>query len=193
MFIFSFKKAYLFFFGTLVAFSVNSTPYAVDFEWFGQNIYCEGFSSAIEKYACLTEHAAKGIELTYASNGIILKPYEVSIFKAIEAMNLIQNIAGSGRYAYLLYKQTYFVTPPNIFKPPTGKFEPPSMENQDICLINSFGICGNHQFLFIAILKFIGVEARSIDFYYSVNHQRISHAKLTTLGAILIYPGVVIG
>lgn len=175
MLIFSFKKKLLILLSILAAFSANSKSYAINFELFDQNIYCEGLS-AIEKYACLTEHAAKGIELAFPLNGVILKPYEVSVFKAIEAMNLVQNIAGSGRYAYLKHSQTYFVPPPSVFKPPTGKFEPPSMDNQDICLTNGFGICGNHQFLFIAILKLIGVEARAVDFYYSVKGQRKNHA-----------------
>lgn len=75
---------------------------------------------------------------------IILKLYEVAVFKAIEAMNLVQNIAGSGRYSYLVHTQTYFAPPPSGLKPTTSAFEPPSMDNQDICLTHSFGICCNN-------------------------------------------------
>jgi hypothetical protein len=172
----SFKKYAPIFLSIMMTLLINTKSYATDLGLFSQNLYCDDMSSSIEKYACLTEHAAKGIEFVYASSGIILKPYEVAVFEAIEAMNLVQNIAGSGRYAYLKYMQAHFKRPPSVFRPTTDAFEPPAMENQDACLRDSFGICGNHQFLFVAILQLLGVEARPVDFYYSLNGHRYSHA-----------------
>lgn len=123
--------------------------------------YCNDTHQPIEKYACLVEHASKGISLDFEAAGMSLSTSQISILKAIEAMNLVQNIAGSGRYAYLHR---------------TGNLNIPNEREQDICLINGFGICGNHQLLFIDILKKTGVKAKPVDFYYSINGLRQSHA-----------------
>lgn len=144
----------------IITFSISTNSRLYASEFFNSNIECEGLDT-VDKYACLTEHAVKGIEYTFAKAKIHLQPDEISILKAIETMELVQNIASSGRYLYKKYN---------------SNFSPPSMLNQDLCLSQYFGICGNHQFLFIEILKRIGVKARSVDFYYSINNKKFSHA-----------------
>ena len=129
---------------------------------YSNNPYCIKFKDPIDTYACLAEHAVEGIRLSYSSSGIVLKSSDIATLKAIEAMNFIQTIVSLGRYSYL--SQT------------KSGFKPPSMQNQAICLTNGFGLCGNHQYLFIALLKRIGVMARPVDFYFTLNGIRQTHA-----------------
>ncbi|RUQ79169.1 transglutaminase domain-containing protein [Legionella septentrionalis] len=129
---------------------------------FSKSLYCNDYADSIQKYACLTEHAVQGIKWVYESSGIKLTDDETRILQAIEAMNLIQNIASAGRYAYLKHTQR--------------EFKSPLMHEQNVCLQNSFGICGNHQYLFVEILKHLGLSVRPVDFYYSFNHENHNHA-----------------
>ena len=127
---------------------------------FNTNIYCE-FEDPIERFACMADHAAKGIKSFL--DWTALSRDEIAAFKAIEAMNLVQIIAGSGRYAYLQSTQR--------------DFSVSSMSQQADLLNKGYGICANHQYLFIEILRRIGLEARPVDFFYLTEKgERKNHA-----------------
>ena len=117
---------------------------------------CNDSPDEITRYACLVNQAAQGsaTQFTQADDNL-------DVVKAIETMNLVQNIASSGRYSFLQHDKN---------------FHRPDMPEQQLCLTNGFGICGNHQHLFIAILKKAGVQARPVDFYYYSNGKRANHA-----------------
>lgn len=126
---------------------------------FDTNPYCKNIEDSIDKYACWTEQAAHGIKLSLPS----LTEREMSIFKAIEAMNLVQNIASSARYSFYLNSDEEFMAP--------------TMSEQILSLNRGIGICGNHQHIFIEILKRIGERVRPVDFYYlDARGKRNSHA-----------------
>ena len=115
---------------------------------FATNPYCEDIKDPIDKFACWTEQAVEGIKLSSTS----LSQREVSVFKAIEAMNLVQNTAGAGRYSFLKHQKGFVKT---------------TMDEQSSLLTKGIGICGHHQHLFVEILKRAGVDARPVDFYYT--------------------------
>ena len=130
---------------------------------FATNPYCEDIKDPIDKFACWTEQAVEGIKLrSIKLSSISLSQREVSAFKAIEAMNLVQNTAGAGRH--------------HFFKAQKGYVQP-TMDEQSSLLTKGIGICGNHQHLFVEILKRAGVDARPVDFYYTdKSGKRQSHA-----------------
>jgi hypothetical protein len=150
----------------LLAYSVLAGQFflfdALASDRFSKNLYCD-FNDSIEKFACMTHHAAEGIKLSFALEGVTLSKDEVDTFAAIEAMNLVQNVAGSGRYAYLSLSHKDFLKP--------------TMTEQAGLLTNGYGICGNHQYLFVEILNPLGILSRAVDFYFSDSKgRRNSHA-----------------
>jgi hypothetical protein len=118
------------------------------------NRYCHYPKDLITKYACLAEHQVKDIRFIHFS------PSERIIIRAIEVMNLLQTMLGAGRYANDVFLHGQF----NI-----------SMSNQTFFLKNHLGICGNHQYLFNAILNKMGIQTRAVDFYYSVLGRMQNH------------------
>lgn len=83
----------------------------------------------------------------------------------LEAMNLVQDTASSARYAWYQHQ--------------LGKaFTPPDSAEQEVCLDNGFGICGNHQLVFLELMARVGVPARPINFWYTDTrlNERANHA-----------------
>ncbi|MDX1837990.1 transglutaminase domain-containing protein [Legionella taurinensis] len=122
-------------------------------------LFCQ-YKDAFKQHACLIEHAVQGIN--YSLNNTLSRN-EMDIYRALEAMNLIQNIAGSGRYNYLTLTSEKSVAL--------------SMNEQSLMLKRGYGICGNHQVMFLQIMELLKVKARPVDFYYTdINGQSCNHA-----------------
>lgn len=123
------------------------------------NLYCQ-YKDAFKQNACMTEHAVQGINHSLGDN---LSKDDLDIYRALEAMNLVQTLAGSGRYNYLASTSQGALALP--------------MNEQSQMLKRGYGICGNHQAMFLEIMKLLNVEARSVDFYYiDAQEHPCSHA-----------------
>lgn len=135
---------------------------------FAQDPYCIHQSDAIDRVACMSEHGARGIRLALSDQILSVSASDVAVFKALEAMNLIRSVAGSARHAYLSYSTPGFRSPP--------------MDEQETSLRLGFGICGNHQSLFLETMRRLGLRARAVDFYYmSADKVPSNHAAVEIL------------
>ncbi|KTC95676.1 transglutaminase domain-containing protein [Legionella erythra] len=122
-------------------------------------LYCQ-YKDAFKQNACMTEHAVQGINHSLSDN---LSKDDLDIYRALEAMNLVQTLAGSGRYNYLASTSQGALAL--------------SMNEQSQMLKRGYGICGNHQAMFLEIMKLLKVDARPVDFYYIDDQERpCSHA-----------------
>lgn len=120
-------------------------------------LYCLQ-SDAIAKTACMTKHAIYPIlgvnnEINSINELNAMDTDKAKIYMAIEAMNLIQNNAGSGRYSYIHSVQK-------------DAFKKLSLTEQSKMLERGYGICGNHQLMYMEVMKQLGIDARFIDFYF---------------------------
>ena len=121
----------------------------------------------MDRFACYTEHAADGVLLMSDGAGRPRVEGLREIFMVLEAMNLVQDTASSARYAW--YQHQLGV-----------KFVPPDSTEQEICLDSGFGICGNHQLVFLDLMEKVGVPARPVNFWYVDKdlHERANHAAV---------------
>lgn len=121
----------------------------------------------MDRFACYTEHAADGSVLIGEGTGRPSPPGQREIFMVLEAMNLVQDTASSARYAWYQHQLGLAFTPPNS-------------ADQGICLDNGFGICGNHQLVFLDLMKKVGIPARPVNFWYTDTAQnaRANHAAV---------------
>ncbi|QRN03386.1 hypothetical protein GH742_05625 [Legionella sp. MW5194] len=127
---------------------------------FDVNQYCE-YKDIFKYSACMAEHSVQGINYSMANT---LSKDDLNIYRALEVMNLVQNMASPGRYAYLAKKNSNQRL--SIVKP-------------SLMLKRGYGICGNHQEMFLAIMKLLKIPSRSIDFYYASNNgKKFSHAAV---------------
>lgn len=119
------------------------------------DVFCR-LADPIENIACLAHDAAVGIDDPHFSAD------EVFAAMAIELAGLIQTIASSERASLYLRAG--------------GKVLPTSNQ-ADICLRDSYGICGNHQELFARAMAFLGLPTRIVSIYYEdQTGARSSHA-----------------
>lgn len=121
----------------------------------------------MDRYACYTEHAADGILLISESGGQPPPSGQREIFMVLEAMNLVQDTASSARYAWYQHQLGIAFTPPNSTE-------------QEVCLDSGFGICGNHQLVFLELMQRVGVPARPVNFWYTDTalNERANHAAV---------------
>lgn len=119
----------------------------------------------LDRFACYAEHAADGVQLLSRGTGQVSPPGEREIFMVLEAMNLTQDMASSARYAWYQHQLG-------------AAFTPPDSADQGICLDNGFGICGNHQSVFLELMAKVGVPARPVNFWYTDTklNERANHA-----------------
>lgn len=127
---------------------------------------------SMERYACLVRTAGEGAaNVTPGSKGEAAGASPLTqMFMVTEAMNLIRTLASSARYSW------------NQSTLGAG-FIKPNMAQQEICLDGGFGICGNHQYLFLELMHRLGLEARSVGFWYidPNANSRASHAAAEVL------------
>ncbi|ARP78906.1 transglutaminase domain-containing protein [Bordetella genomosp. 6] len=122
---------------------------------------------SMERYACLIRTAGEGA--ANVTPGGKSEPGSITplaqMFVVTEAMNLIRTLASSARYSW---NQSTL----------GADFIKPNMSQQEICLDGGFGICGNHQYLFLEFMQRLGIEARSVGFWYTDpnSNSRASHA-----------------
>jgi hypothetical protein len=122
--------------------------------WFGAPAPAAEFcqqTDTFDKYACLIDAAARG---AVGDNMSLLPAYD-----AIATMQTVQTIASTARASYWSSGLTY-----------------PAMDKQELCLEEGFGICGNHQQLFIELMKRLGVPVREVGFYFYDAAGRETHA-----------------
>lgn len=86
---------------------------------------------------------------------------------AIEALNLTNILISSPRNAYQL---RHFAS----------EFRKPGV-NSEVCLDLGYGLCGNHAAVFMDLLKALGIENRTIQFYFIVDGFRYSHIAVEAL------------
>lgn len=110
----------------------------------------------MERYTCFIKIAGEGaaVSLNMRDHSDSDRAATGQWFMAIEAMNLVRTLASSARYSW--YKR-------NVS---TG-LAVPNMSQQTVCLDYGFGICGNHQFLFLEFMRRLDIAARSISFWYT--------------------------
>ena len=132
--------------------------YMMEKHGISEPFYCD-LEDPIEEIACMAWDAALGTLAWDAALGTYYKSkFEVEeeqyfqILFAIELSQIIQKLAQSPRYSL-------YVTKLKIA---------PSLTNQDteICLIQKYGICGNHQDIFYKAMTFSGIEKKHVAFYY---------------------------
>lgn len=121
----------------------------------------------MDRFACYAEHAADGVLLMNDGAGHPRIAGQREIFMVLEAMNLVQDTASSARYAW--YQHQLGV-----------KFVPPNSTEQEVCLDGGFGICGNHQLVFLDLMSKVGVPARPVNFWYTDKglNERANHAAV---------------
>ncbi|WP_338880505.1 transglutaminase domain-containing protein [Achromobacter veterisilvae] len=121
----------------------------------------------MDRFACYTEHAADGALLVSGGPGGQSATGQREIFMVLEAMNLVQDTASSARYAW--YQHQLGV-----------KFVPPNSTEQEVCLESGFGICGNHQLVFLDLMEKVGIPARPVNFWYTDRklNKRANHAAV---------------
>lgn len=121
--------------------------------------FCE-YRNVFKHSACMVEHSVQGINYSMANT---LSKDDLDIFRTLEVMSVVQNIASSGRYAYLAKTKSQML----------------SISNPSLMFKRGYGICGNHQDMFLAIMKLLKIPTRSVDFYYiSSNGVKSSHAAV---------------
>ncbi|WP_058532174.1 transglutaminase domain-containing protein [Legionella rubrilucens] len=129
-------------------------------EEFDVNQYCE-YKDIFKYSACMAEHSVQGINYSMANS---LSTDDLNIYRALEVMNHVQNMASPGRYAYFAKKSSMQTL--SIVKP-------------SMMLKRGYGICGNHQEMFLAIMKLFKIPSRPIDFYFvGSNGMKSSHAAV---------------
>lgn len=147
--------------GIVIGLLTPLTPVAASDKLSEAALYCQ-YQDPFKQYACMTEHAVQGINYTL---GKALSKNDLDIYRAVEAMSLVQNVASSGRYNYLAQRH------------PTTLALP--MDKQSRMLKRAYGLCGNHQAMFLEIMQLLQVKARPVDFYYVDDAgQPCSHAAV---------------
>lgn len=113
------------------------------------------FPDTMERYACLSEAAARGAS---APDFTFLPAY-----KALAVMQTVRAVANSARYSFWSQEVN---------------FQVPDSQMQHVCLDEGFGICGNHMLLFVDLMERLGVPARTVEMYYvdPETGGRVSHA-----------------
>ncbi len=86
------------------------------------------------------------------------------IYQVIEAMNITQTIMSPARYSYNRQHGLY-----------NNKYD---MRHQYKLLEGWQGICGNHQAIFLELMKRLDILARPIDFYFDKNSIKLNHAAV---------------
>lgn len=121
----------------------------------------------LDRFACFAEHAADGAMLMNDGAGLPSVEGQRELFMVLEAMNLVQDMASSARYAWYQHKLGV-------------KFVPPDSAEQELCLEGGFGICGNHQLVFLDLMSKVGVPARPVNFWYTEKglNTRANHAAV---------------
>src|SRR5262245_31284041 len=92
-----------------------------------KSAFC-GSGHTMERYACLTEAAAKGA----IADGLGMK--DKPAYLALATVQIVQTLASSARYRAWMDDK---------------RFALPTSARQEICLDEGFGICGNHMLLFV--------------------------------------------
>jgi Transglutaminase-like superfamily len=120
------------------------------------DIYCH-LPDPIENLACLAHDAAMG-----AKNALGLNDNQTTAIMAIELANLIQRLASAPRNSFYV-----------------RKFNKPFVNtgNGHLCLLNYYGICGNHQEIFSKAMQFLGIKTRILSVYFmDKTGKRLNHA-----------------
>lgn len=123
---------------------LRAIPYRTKVYGEQDDIFCR-LPDPIENLACLAHDAGMGVDNARASDAKAVAAI------AIELAGLIQTMVSSERAS--LYLNAARKTLPT-----TGQAE--------MCLRDSFGICGNHQELFARAMAFLGIPTRIVSLYY---------------------------
>lgn len=127
------------------ALNFDVLPYRVKVYGEKDDIYCH-IDDPIENIACLAHDAAIGVKKYFSLNDT-----EAKALMAIELANIIQRIASSPRNNFYI-------------KTLNEKFI--NTKNSKHCLLNYYGICGNHQEIFAKAMMFLGIRTRYLSVYY---------------------------
>ena len=122
--------------------------YMMEKHGIAEPFYCD-LEDPIEEIACMAWDAALGAAYQYK---MVEAEQHFQIFFAIELAQIIQKIAQSPRN-WLYVKRLKIA---------------PFLNNQDtdICLIQKYGICGNHQDIFHKAMAFSNIKTRHVGFYF---------------------------
>lgn len=137
--------------------------YMMEKHGIAQPFYCD-LKDPVEEIACMAWDAALGnVSGSAYKYKMVEAEQHFQIWFAIELAQIIQKIAQSPR-------NSLYVTRLKIA---------PFLNNGDteICLIQKYGICGNHQDIFYKAMLFSGIETRHVAFYYfNSDGNKKSHA-----------------
>jgi len=120
-------------------------PYKTKYYGKTNDVFCN-FDNAIENVACLGHDAGVGVAQIYGLNET-----QTAASVSIEIAELIQKQVSVAR-------QSLYVSKAN--KSGIGT------RDGEMCLINYYGICGNHQDLFIKAMAYVGIPARKASVYF---------------------------
>ena len=122
--------------------------YMMEKRGIAEPFYCD-LEDPIEEIACMAWDAALGTAYLYK---MVEAEQHFQILFAIELAQIIQKIAQSPRN-WLYVKRLKIA---------------PFLNNQDtdICLIQKYGICGNHQDIFHKAMAFSNIKTRHVGFYF---------------------------